>query len=170
VVEGRSDHPTKLLLDHAVLARSGGEQTLLGVTHDVGQGLLVGRKDHRLSAPVGQCPRHADALRGAEGEVESGDSTGDLRLGCALLGLDLEHRFVALIAFETCRFGADSGAHTFRTRRLLCARGSAELFSGEWGPGPSRASGRGAPRSLGCRFDADSVAQTCEALADESTW
>ena len=170
MVERRPDHPTDLLLDHAVLARSRGEHTLLGVTQDVGQGLLVRLIDHRLSAPVGQRPRHADALGCAEGEVESGDGTGDLRLGGAFLALDLEHRSVPLIALETGRLGADPGPHPLRIRRLLCPRGSAELFSGEGVLDHPEHPEEMLLGHLGAGFDAHSVAQTCEALADESTW
>src|SRR5665647_1291891 len=170
MVERSSDHSTDLLLDHAVLARSRGEHTLLGVTQDVGQGLLVRLVNHRLSAPVGERPRHADALRCAEGEVESGDGTGDLRLGGALFALDLEHLGVPLSALETYRLGADASPDALRIWRLLCARRTAELFSGEGVLDHPEHPEEMLLGHLGAGLDAHSVAQAREALADESTW
>jgi hypothetical protein len=98
VVEGCTDHATDLLLDHAVLSRSRGEHALLGVPKNVGHGLLMRRIDHRLSTTIGQRPGHADALGCAERQIESGHRPGDLRLGGALLGLDIEHFGVLLVA------------------------------------------------------------------------
>jgi hypothetical protein len=152
VVEGRSDHPTNLLLDNAVPVRSGSEHTQLGVSHDVSQGLLVGRKEHRLSAPVGQRPGNADALRGAEGGSNPATAQAifasivrswELILSTASSrSSPLRPAVSALIRVLTC------SAHA-----AFCARGVGRVVLRRGGPGPSRAPGRGARRSLGCRFE-----------------
>jgi hypothetical protein len=64
----------------------------------------------------------------------------------------------------------DASPDALRIWRLLCARRTAELFSGEGVLDHPEHPEEVLLGHLGAGFDAQPVAQACEALADESPW
>lgn len=125
--------------------------------------------DQRLSACNDVRLRRADALGGAEREVESGDGMGDLRFNGTFLALDPEHLTVPFIGPRPAVSVPMRVPHALR-KGAFSARGDsrAALRRGVLDhPEYLEEMLFGHVRS---GFDADSVAQTCEGLADESTW
>ena len=111
----------------------------------------------------------ADALGGAEREVESGDGMGDLRFNGTFLALDPEHLTVPFIGPRPAVSVPMRVPHALRKGGLQRARGQPSCSPTRVLDHPEY-SEEMLLSHAGSGFDADSVAQTCEALADESTW